>query len=167
MSDPDQKPLNQPRPNQKKLPLAKLFVAGLSLTALIIFGKHFLGEEAANNLQPGGASDVLGTETPANQIQATPVATQNPAATSGPSNAVTNNPAPAEAPAKNKIKITNTPTGYLNVRSRPSVDSPVIGKVYPGQTHDYSDSEDGWYKVQLSNGQTGWVDGEYTTGDDE
>jgi len=66
-----------------------------------------------------------------------------------------------------KLKILNTPTGWLNVRDDASLDGKAIGKVYPGQEYEYTDKQSGWYKIILSDGTSGWVYEKYvqTIGD--
>ncbi len=71
------------------------------------------------------------------------------------------NRAAAAAPAANKLTITATPTGYLNIRDMPSTGGNIIAQAHPGETYAYADQQNGWYKVALSGGQTGWVDGQY------
>lgn len=62
------------------------------------------------------------------------------------------------------VVIQQTPTGYLNVRSNPPVNnvlSSKIGEVYPGDTLNLIEEENGWYHVTLSNGESGWISSEY------
>ena len=49
----------------------------------------------------------------------------------------------------------------LNVRSGNSTNHSIISKLYKGDTVDILDSSNGWYKIKLSNGKTGWVSGKY------
>src|SRR3989338_26348 len=63
-----------------------------------------------------------------------------------------------------KIKIKETPTGYLNVRN--SAWGSIIGKVYPGEEYLYTDSKDNLYFLTISDKNTGedksgWVLGDY------
>ena len=58
------------------------------------------------------------------------------------------------------LTILDTPTGFLNVRSNPSVDSKVLTTVKPKEKHVYTEVTDGWYKIK-ANDVTGWVYGEY------
>ena len=59
------------------------------------------------------------------------------------------------------LKIKETPTGFLNVRSEASVNGEIVDKVDPGETFNYTAEQDGWYKITLSSGEEGWVSGEY------
>ncbi|MDP3245052.1 MAG: LamG-like jellyroll fold domain-containing protein [bacterium] len=61
-----------------------------------------------------------------------------------------------------KLTITNTPTGWLNVRADASLDGKSIGKVYPGDVYEYTDEKDGWYKIILEDKTDGWIFGSYT-----
>ena len=60
-----------------------------------------------------------------------------------------------------KLKITDTPTGWLNVRDSASLDGKTIGKVYPDEEYEYTDEKDGWYKIILKNKTEGWSFGSY------
>ena len=59
------------------------------------------------------------------------------------------------------LKVKDTPTGYLNVRSEASVSGEIVDKVDPGETFPYTAEQDGWYKITLPSGEEGWVSGEY------
>lgn len=52
-------------------------------------------------------------------------------------------------------------TDVLNVRSGPSTNHSVIGKLYRGNTVEILQSSNGWHQVRLSNGSTGWSSGDY------
>jgi hypothetical protein len=60
-----------------------------------------------------------------------------------------------------KITILNTPTGFLRVRGDNSQDSAEIGRVNPGESYSLLDEKDGWFKIKLESGQTGWVSAQY------
>jgi uncharacterized protein YgiM (DUF1202 family) len=49
----------------------------------------------------------------------------------------------------------------LNIRSGAGTENPVVAKAYKGQTVTILESKDGWYKIELSNGTTGWGSGDY------
>lgn len=70
------------------------------------------------------------------------------------------------------VKILDTPTGYLRVRTKPGGSGEEIAQVAPGDTFPYlnTDPETGWIEVQyqaakagMPSGITGWVSGEYAT----
>ncbi len=52
-------------------------------------------------------------------------------------------------------------TDVLNVRSGAGTNHSVIGKLHKGNTVEIIQTSGGWYKVKLSNGQTGWASGSY------
>lgn len=62
---------------------------------------------------------------------------------------------------KNKIKILSTPTGFLRARETPSVSAVQVGQVKPGETFDIEEETDGWYKIKLSTGKSGWISSQY------
>ncbi|MFC1622918.1 type II secretion system F family protein [Patescibacteria group bacterium] len=64
------------------------------------------------------------------------------------------------------IVITETETGYLNVRDSGSVGEKIIGRVSPGDEYELIEEKDGWFHIVISiddeGGQvTGWVIGDY------
>jgi uncharacterized protein YgiM (DUF1202 family) len=61
-----------------------------------------------------------------------------------------------------KVRVLDTPTGYLNVRISPSiVGGEVVGRVEPGETYEYVAEEGGWFQIVLTPDEKGWVFGEY------
>ena len=65
------------------------------------------------------------------------------------------------ASSAGKIKITDTPTGFLNVREQPALSGTIIMKVYPEEVYSYIEESDGWYKIELPSSQTGWISSAY------
>lgn len=67
--------------------------------------------------------------------------------------------------AKPYVKIKNTPTGYLKVRSEPSTsgkDDTVIAKILPGEVYKFIEAnESGWYKIEYQKGKQGWISAQY------
>ena len=154
------------KPNSKKLPWVKLCLASLSLLALVITSKNIFTATPATSgisLHPASAPAVLGDQILQNQIQTTATASSTPVATPIQNSTPTPTTAPVPSPVQSIVKIKNTPTGYLNVRIQPSLDSSVISKVYPGETYAYTTTQGGWYLIQLKSKHYGWVDGEYVT----
>ena len=49
----------------------------------------------------------------------------------------------------------------LNIRSGAGTGYSVVTKAYKGQTVTLIESQNGWYKVKLSNGKVGWGSGDY------
>ena len=73
-----------------------------------------------------------------------------------PGNEPSPTPTPS-GPALPQVTILETPTGFLRVRADASVGSDEIGRVNPGDTLQLLDEQNGWYKIRLPNGKTGWV----------
>ena len=65
----------------------------------------------------------------------------------------------ANADNINKTGVVNT--SALNVRKGPSTKNGIVTKIYKGDKVTITDSSNGWYKVKLSNGKTGWVSDDY------
>lgn len=63
-----------------------------------------------------------------------------------------------------RIRIMDTPTGFLRLRSQSSATSSEIGQVIPGDVYDVLEkSEDeSWQKISLPDGKEGWVSSQYT-----
>ncbi|MCL5666210.1 MAG: SH3 domain-containing protein [Patescibacteria group bacterium] len=99
----------------------------------------------------------------------TPISSDgNPAASGTPSGILnpsgsTATATPPAVPAGPQLKINNTSTGYLNVRSEPATSGKVVAQAHPGEQYAYTDSKYDWYQIALPNGQTGWVSGTYIT----
>ncbi|MDO9580250.1 MAG: SH3 domain-containing protein [Bacteroidales bacterium] len=60
-----------------------------------------------------------------------------------------------------KLKILDTPTGWLNVRDTASLDGNIITKVYPNEQYEYTEEKNGWYYITIPKNKSGWVFGEY------
>ncbi len=67
----------------------------------------------------------------------------------------------ANLQTKTKIKIKDTPTGFLRVREGPSIDASEEAQVKPGATFDLLDQSDGWYKISYEANKEGWVAVQY------
>ncbi|MCH8986931.1 SH3 domain-containing protein, partial [Patescibacteria group bacterium] len=60
-----------------------------------------------------------------------------------------------------KVRILQTPTGYLNVRNTSSLSGTRIGRVQPTEVYEYTDKENDWYQIIFGDDEKGWVSGEY------
>ena len=60
--------------------------------------------------------------------------------------------------AKEKATVT---ADKLNVRKGPSIEDEKIGSLTEGTVVELLEEENNWYKVQLSDGNTGWISGDY------
>lgn len=63
--------------------------------------------------------------------------------------------------AKEKVTISDTPTGWLRVRSEPSLNGEEIAKVDSKKEFSLIEETDGWYKIQVEDGKQGWISSEY------
>ena len=63
-------------------------------------------------------------------------------------------------PSAAKVIIRETPTGFLRVRENPSISSPEVSRVSPGQTFEILEEKDGWFKIKLEN-NNGWISNQY------
>jgi hypothetical protein len=70
---------------------------------------------------------------------------------------------PSAEITKPYVEILDTPTGWLRVRSEPTVaEDNEIAKVNPGEKYPFLDSNDtGWYQIKLTDGTEGWISGQY------
>ncbi|MFH0951075.1 MAG: pilus assembly protein PilM [bacterium] len=55
------------------------------------------------------------------------------------------------------VVISDTGTGFLNVRQGPGTSYDLVGKVTPGDRLPFLEESNGWYKITLTDGQIGWV----------
>lgn len=86
-------------------------------------------------------------------------------ALNGDQQAASGSAQPADAKANlPQVRIGDTPTGFLRVRSGPSVDSKEISQIKPGEKYVLlDDSNKDWYKIELGNDISGWVSAKYAT----
>lgn len=61
----------------------------------------------------------------------------------------------------NKIKILDTETGWLRVRSDASNNANEVDRVEPGESYDLIEEDEDWYKILLEDGKEGWVSAKY------
>ncbi len=61
------------------------------------------------------------------------------------------------------LKISDTPTGWLNVRSGPGTTFAPLGRVNPGEVYPLLAEEGEWYRIKFENlSKEGWVAKQYT-----
>ena len=60
-----------------------------------------------------------------------------------------------------QAKILTTPTGWLRVRSEPSLDGTEITRVDTGGTYQVLEEQTGWVKIRVSDTSEGWVSADY------
>lgn len=59
------------------------------------------------------------------------------------------------------ITIRDTPTGWLRVRSEPSINSSESARINPKETFKLLDEKNGWYKIEYKDNAFGWISSEY------
>jgi competence protein ComEC len=63
----------------------------------------------------------------------------------------------ASAAAAPTVHPSERVVNWVNVRQNPGIESPIIGRLRPGESAELIDTVPGWYQVRLANGQTGFV----------
>lgn len=66
-----------------------------------------------------------------------------------------------EEPPRPYARITDTPTGFLRVREKPTTTAAEIGRVEPGDAYSILTTEEGWYEIQMDDEETGWISSQY------
>lgn len=63
------------------------------------------------------------------------------------------------------VTILSTPTGYLRVRSQPTIASDEVGQVRPGEKYKFiqQDKSTGWFDIQIDATSSGWISDVYAT----
>ncbi|MEK7595294.1 MAG: PEGA domain-containing protein [Patescibacteria group bacterium] len=62
-----------------------------------------------------------------------------------------------------RVKVLATPTGWLRVRSQPSLNGEEIARINVGEEVTFVEEKDGWTKVILKDGKEGYVSTAYVT----
>ncbi|MFA6602717.1 MAG: PEGA domain-containing protein [Candidatus Shapirobacteria bacterium] len=60
-----------------------------------------------------------------------------------------------------KVRILNTETGFLRVRSEASSGSSEIGRVNPQEVYPLLEEKTDWWKIDLGNDKSGWISAKY------
>lgn len=60
-----------------------------------------------------------------------------------------------------KVRIKETPTGWLRVRQGPSVADPEVARVNPKEEYPVIGEKTGWYKISLEDAKEGWISSQY------
>lgn len=68
---------------------------------------------------------------------------------------------PIEASGSGKVVIQETPTGFLRVRSTPSITSSEVARIQPGESFMLLEEQNGWYKIELQDKNSGWISSQY------
>lgn len=60
-----------------------------------------------------------------------------------------------------KVKILETPTGWLRVREEPSLSASEAAKIKPGDEFPLLEEKEEWLKIQYGEDKEGWISSEY------
>lgn len=60
-----------------------------------------------------------------------------------------------------QVVIKDTPTGWLRVRTGPSLSATEAARVKPGEKYTLLEEESGWYKILYEEDKEGWISGRY------
>lgn len=69
---------------------------------------------------------------------------------------------PPETLATKTVTILETGTGWLRVRSSPSLSGTEIGKINVGESYPYTEENSGWAHITLLDGRDGWILAQFT-----
>jgi hypothetical protein len=66
-------------------------------------------------------------------------------------------------PGEPQVKISDTPTGFLRVRSAPGLNADEIAKVKPGEIYSLLNTKTGWFEISgdFSSTSSGWISSQY------
>jgi uncharacterized protein YgiM (DUF1202 family) len=70
-------------------------------------------------------------------------------------------PTPTLAIKTVSVKIKQTETGWLRVRSQPNASGTEIMRVNAGETYSLVEEKTEWYKINLGNNNSGWISTKY------
>lgn len=64
------------------------------------------------------------------------------------------------------VLVKDTPTGWLRVRSEPTLNASESGKVNPGEVFPLLEEQTGWFKIKMAT-QEGWISSTYSEKQEE
>lgn len=126
----------------------------LTISAKAVTGyKLIINVKLAQKIE--GIEKITPTPEEKENLTPTPKVTTNPKSTPTPKAEIT-------PPEKPYVKIKETPTGWLRVRSEPSTSATELVKVYPQDMFPYlNEEQNGWYKIEYEKNKEGWVSATY------
>lgn len=69
---------------------------------------------------------------------------------------------PTQAPeSSTSVIISQTPNGFLRVRSGPGTGFGEIARVKPGESYPVTDEQTGWYQIQVDPNTVGWISSQF------
>lgn len=72
-------------------------------------------------------------------------------------------PSPSTSSTQVTVSIKDTGTGFLRVRSEPSVAASESARIKPGDVYTVLEEKSGWYRIEYSKGNDGWISAQYAT----
>jgi hypothetical protein len=154
------------RVNQKPGGGKKVFAILIILLVLSGAGYAFYNWKSADSKDAGDNNATLpvANADPSPWDAGTSTSTEPAATSTTPVTLTPTPPAATTTPASDKkLKITSTPTGYLNFRQGPGLNYAIITKVYPGEVYTYTTKQGDWYRILHTDGRPGWVNSQYIT----
>ena len=149
-----------------------LRITTYALTAVLAFSAFGLRAEAASILPSGGVGLTLGTgtklETIATEVKKADVKIENIVKTVDKSLLETVAVVAQEPTEEDTFRdlVIAQVNDYINIRSLPSENGEVLGKLYDDSVGTYISEENGWYQIK-SGSVTGFVKAEYCVTGDE
>ena len=149
-----------------------LRITTYALTAVLAFSAFGLRAEAASILPSGGVGLTLGTgtklETIATEVKKADVKIENIVKTVDKSLLETVAVVAQEPTEEDTFRdlVIAQVNDYINIRSLPSEQGEVLGKLYDDSVGTYISEENGWYQIK-SGSVTGFVKAEYCVTGDE
>lgn len=61
------------------------------------------------------------------------------------------------------VRISDTPTTWLNVRTGPGTSFERIARVLPGEEYELLAEENDWYQIEIDEETQGWVTSQYAS----
>lgn len=62
---------------------------------------------------------------------------------------------------KTYVEVLDTPTGWLRVRSEPSINASEAARVKPKDKFELLEEQNGWYKINYEKDREGWISSQY------
>jgi hypothetical protein len=114
-------------------------------------------ESASDSAEASGSARTASSSATSRKTSTTPTKTPTPSSRNATSSAS------RSSSSEGSVKIKETGTGWLRVRSEPKTSGTELAKVDVGKSYPFSSTQDGWYEIEYESGKTGWVIGTYVT----
>lgn len=139
-----------------------VFVAALGVTATVTFGSFKLYSMVTSKTAVLGTYDLRASESEATSSDPeVNEENQNGSNNEKISEEINSNSSLDESKTLEQALVSDTPTGWLRVRSSPS--GSEIAKVYPGEEYEVIEKEAQWVQIKLNEEKMGWVSSQFVT----